>query len=66
MWRLHRIGQCPSCGSQRVYRSRRRGVAERMLFRLLLVRPYRCESCDVRFYGYRKRFEVHLAGDGGV
>lgn len=60
MWRLHPNNYCPSCGAQRVARSRRHGVVERVLLRLLPIRPYRCGNCGSRFYGYHRRLEVHL------
>jgi len=42
---------CPSCRSQEVSRSHRRGLAERYLLSFLQIRPYRCAACDHRFYG---------------
>jgi len=48
-------GHCRSCGSKSVSRSKRRGIVERVLFRLLPIRPYRCNDCDSRFYGYHKK-----------
>jgi hypothetical protein len=42
--------KCPRCGCGAVYRSRRRGLIERHLFRAIHLRPYRCENCDSRFY----------------
>ena len=62
MLALNRNHHCHSCGSKRVSRSRRRGVVERVLLRLLLIRPYRCNNCDFRFYGYQRRFDVHPRG----
>jgi len=43
---------CPQCKSLSVHRSRRRGLFENLGARLLLLRPYRCWSCDYRYYGY--------------
>jgi predicted RNA-binding Zn-ribbon protein involved in translation (DUF1610 family) len=40
---------CPNCGSETVYRSRRRGKIERLL-RILTFVPIRCESCWNRFF----------------
>jgi DNA-directed RNA polymerase subunit RPC12/RpoP len=42
---------CPSCGSRNLWRSTRRGLAERYFLRILQIRPYRCAACDNRFYG---------------
>src|SRR5579862_4822474 len=41
----------PQCKSTDINRSRRRGYGERMLGLVLL--PYRCESCDFRFFRLR-------------
>lgn len=49
-WRRARV--CPCCTSAAVRRSRRQGVFEILLLRLLLLRPYRCLSCSRRFYGF--------------
>ena len=52
---MQQHGFCPRCGSTNVRRSRRRGLLERVLLRLLGLRPYRCEDCDERFlHGYSK------------
>lgn len=40
---------CPACGG-RVRRSRRNGLVERVFLRVLFIRPYRCLTCDRRFY----------------
>ena len=44
---------CPSCGSRKVHRSRRKGPHEWVLHSLLFQSPYRCEACDERFFGFR-------------
>ncbi len=41
---------CPRCKSQQIHQSRRKGIVERKLLTLLFLRPFRCESCDFRFY----------------
>ncbi|MGH9509610.1 MAG: hypothetical protein ACRD2Q_01045 [Terriglobales bacterium] len=43
---------CPQCRSYDVHRSRRRGFVERVLLPLVLKRPYRCDGCNSRYYGY--------------
>ncbi len=43
---------CPQCKSLSIHRSRRRGLYEHIVVRLMLLRPYRCWSCDYRHYGY--------------
>ena len=40
---------CPRCGCEYVFRSHRRGI-EMPLLRLFQLIPYRCDSCDHRFY----------------
>lgn len=44
--------RCPQCKSLSVHRSRRRGLFEHLVLRLMLLRPYRCWSCDRRHHGY--------------
>jgi len=46
--------QCPTCGGDRIYRSRRRGLAEWTLHYFFLKSPYRCQACSERFF--RSRF----------
>jgi DNA-directed RNA polymerase subunit RPC12/RpoP len=41
---------CPSCSSQRIHRSRRKGFLESGPLTLMFVRPFRCEQCDHRFF----------------
>ena len=41
---------CPLCQSMKISKSRRRGLLETVVFTLIRVRPYRCESCDLRFF----------------
>jgi YgiT-type zinc finger domain-containing protein len=48
---------CPSCSSTRVRRSRRNGVIERSLLRVLAVHAYRCEDCDERYFSFGHRHE---------
>jgi predicted Zn-ribbon and HTH transcriptional regulator len=45
------IRRCPICNSKNVARSRRRGVLDFLVLPLLLLRPFRCQSCDNRYYG---------------
>ena len=42
------VGMCPYC-REPLHRSRRRGFKERVLLRLILVRPMRCHECEKRF-----------------
>lgn len=49
--------KCPECGSEQVRRSQMRGFLERSLFRIIGLRAHRCESCDYRYYEF-KRIEV--------
>jgi len=41
---------CPLCQSTIISKSRRRGLLESVVFTLIRVRPYRCQSCDSRFF----------------
>jgi DNA-directed RNA polymerase subunit RPC12/RpoP len=42
--------QCPECQSKNISKSKRRGLFESVVFPLIQVRPYRCMSCDLRFF----------------
>ena len=44
--------ECPRCGSHLVRLSKRRTSVERVVCRLLFVRPYRCNDCNSRFFGF--------------
>jgi transposase-like protein len=41
---------CPRCHSEHIRRSRRKGIIERRILPMLLVKPFRCEGCDYRFF----------------
>lgn len=41
---------CPQCHSQRIHQSRRIGIVERKILPKFLVKPFRCERCDLRFF----------------
>jgi hypothetical protein len=43
--------RCPSCKSLEVRRSVRWGLFEIAVLPLLLMRPFRCQKCDARFFG---------------
>jgi hypothetical protein len=40
---------CPACGDA-LHRSRRRGLFERVILRLVFIRPLRCHRCQLRFF----------------
>lgn len=42
---------CSNCGSSRLRRSKR-SLGERVFLPILMVRPFRCEDCISRFYGW--------------
>jgi hypothetical protein len=52
---------CPKCESASVYRSKRRGVAETFLHRVLFISPYRCYDCDNRHYRFRLNASTSLS-----
>lgn len=43
------VVKCPSCGSDKIRRSARRGIKEGLFLRLVMRAPYRCISCSRRF-----------------
>jgi hypothetical protein len=51
----------PDCRSDQIHRSRTRGTIESLLA-ILLIRPYRCEECDYRFFA--APFEANLRQPG--
>jgi len=42
---------CSNCGSSRLRKSKR-SLGERVFLPILLMRPFRCEDCISRFYGW--------------
>ncbi len=48
---------CPNCRSMEIFRSHRRGTLERYILRAIGMRPYRCVTCDSRFYGFPHSYE---------
>lgn len=44
--------RCLRCGSTHLRRSHRKNAFERFLLPLLLIRPYRCQECKLRQYGF--------------
>ena len=46
---------CPNCGSLLIYRSRKKGILEHVLSKIIFVHPFRCEGCDSRFF----RWSLH-------
>lgn len=46
--------ECPDCRSDQIRRSRTRGIVDSFLARLL-IRPYRCQECDCRFFRWSIR-----------
>jgi len=43
---------CPQCRENRAHRSHRQGIKDRIVG-WFSVKPYRCHSCNRRFYAYR-------------
>lgn len=54
----HSHHACPRCSCRAVRRSHRVGIVERVLFRLVFVRPYRCLKCDRRFFQFERAFPL--------
>ena len=51
---------CPNCSSSRLRRSKR-STAEKIFLPMLLTRPFRCEDCIARFFGWLWRSTPSLA-----
>jgi len=47
---MYSIPLCPSCLSNAVRRSQRKGWVEKLLCALSGVLPYRCQDCYARFF----------------
>jgi hypothetical protein len=41
---------CPNCRGLLIYRSRKKGILEHVLSKIIFVHPFRCEGCDTRFF----------------
>ena len=41
--------RCRYCGSEDLHRSRRRGLIEGVLFRIIFLAPVRCSRCQTRY-----------------
>ena len=54
--------KCPSCGSNRIHRSRTRGFVERMRRQFTQKRAFRCEACGWRGWGIETD-RPHRQGD---
>ena len=48
------IRKCPKCRCEEVRRSHMRGLVERGVLKMVGVKAYRRESCDWRYYGFRR------------
>jgi hypothetical protein len=60
---------CPSCQSDRSYRSHRSGIVD-FLVSLVDLRPWRCRACDLRFFAWKVpisyMFYVHCPTCGNL
>jgi hypothetical protein len=54
--------RCPRCNSLHVCRSSRKTLIENVGLRFALLRPYRCESCGDRYYGFALQRRAALPG----
>ena len=53
---LSKSSLCPSCGSHGIYKSRRKGLFEHILYTVFFFGPFRCGACDLRYF--RSRLSV--------
>lgn len=58
--------RCPSCGSGRIRKSRRRGLVENAFLRLLGRQRFRCLDCDKRFRSRYLTVETVKQGPSAV
>jgi predicted Zn-ribbon and HTH transcriptional regulator len=45
---------CPLCHSKRIHQSKRKGIIEQVILAAILIRPFRCERCDYRFFRWSR------------
>jgi hypothetical protein len=55
-WFARKMKECPRCESPLVHRAPRKGFCERFVHPLLLVWPYKCGNCFIRFLGFHPRY----------
>ena len=41
---------CPACRCARVCKAEYEGIVEQALLRIINIRPFLCQACDMRFY----------------
>ncbi len=63
-WKKRSV-HCPNCQGEKVRRSRRKGIGESLLHRLLFMSPYRCLDCHERFFRNRLFFTSMDTRDHG-
>lgn len=51
--RFFQVFHCPECGNDEAYRSRARGLIEKSLLLVLMLKPVRCDHCYHRSYAFR-------------
>lgn len=56
---------CPSCQGTNITKSKRKGLFESIVFKLIDIRPYRCLSCDLRFF-HRALTHRHAASHAAI
>ncbi len=47
--------KCSACGSSRVYRSKTRTAAEKLIHSILPIHYYRCHACNSRTMKFQRR-----------
>jgi hypothetical protein len=58
--------ECPACRSHKVQRSRRIGLKEGLVLRMLSRAPYRCGGCGSRFIDTTDTKHYRLAKNRGL
>lgn len=53
---------CPDCGGSNIRKSRRKGPVEFVLRWIFNISPYRCMSCNRRYYRFRFHHPVSAGG----
>jgi hypothetical protein len=50
---LKKSSLCPNCASHAIFKSRRKGLIERVLHSVFFISPFRCGACDERYFRAR-------------
>jgi predicted Zn-ribbon and HTH transcriptional regulator len=56
IWFAKKLDQCPRCKSNYIRLDRRQGILEKLVYRVLLLWPYNCRNCELRFLNFSRSY----------